>query len=122
MGGCFRRDIAICRETGDRHGEGQTLGNLGIVCGKLQRFDEAIACYQDALAILLETGDRHREGQTLGNLGTAYQELRQYDQAAICCRDAAAAMRDAGDHEQAALLEQLAANARPPWRRLRRKG
>ncbi len=26
---CFRQDIVICRETGDRYGAGQTLDNLG---------------------------------------------------------------------------------------------
>jgi hypothetical protein len=60
-------------------------------------------------------GSLHREGEglTLNNLGHAYRELRQPDRAAMYWRDAAAAaMRDAGDHEEAARLEQLAANAR----------
>ena len=28
--GCYQEALAICRETGDRHGEGQTLNNLGL--------------------------------------------------------------------------------------------
>jgi hypothetical protein len=61
---------------------------------------------------------------TLNNLGIAYQKLRQPDRAATCWREAAMAMRDAGDHEEAARLEQLAANAqsgRRRWRSLRRR-
>ena len=74
--------------------------------------------------IFRETGDRHGEGQTLNTLGIAYQEVRQPDRAAACWREAATAMCDAGDHEEAARLEQLAANAqsqrRRRWRRSNR--
>jgi hypothetical protein len=38
--------LAICRETGDRHGEGQTLTNLGTAYHGLRRFEEAVDCYQ----------------------------------------------------------------------------
>ena len=88
----------------------------------MRRFEEAVGCFQESLAIFRETGDRHGEGQTLTNLGLAYQGLRQPDRAAMCWQDAAAAMRDAGDQEEAARLEQLAANAQSRRRRWRRGG
>jgi tetratricopeptide (TPR) repeat protein len=115
---------AIFRETGDRHGEGIALTNLGCALQEVRRFEEAISADQDAAAIFRETGDRHGEGQTLDNLGLTYREMKQPDRAAACWREAAAAMREVGDHEEAARLEQLAANAqtgqRPWWRRTSR--
>ena len=62
---------AIFRETGDRHGEGMALNNLGIALREVRRFEEAISAHQDAAAIFRETGDRHGEGMALGNLGLA---------------------------------------------------
>ncbi len=62
---------AICRETGDRPGEGAALNNLGLVLREAGRFEEAIAAHQDAAAIYRETGDRRREGRALANLETA---------------------------------------------------
>ena len=62
---------AIFRETGDRHGEGRALDNLGIALREVRRFEEAITAHQDAAAIFRETGDRHGEGGALDNLGTA---------------------------------------------------
>jgi hypothetical protein len=52
---------AICRETGDRHGEGMALGNLGNALAGVRRFEEAITCYEQDIAIFRETGDRHGE-------------------------------------------------------------
>ncbi|WP_308042433.1 tetratricopeptide repeat protein, partial [Streptomyces sp. 8L] len=63
------RDLAICRETGDRHREGQALNNLGLALQEVRRFQEAINAHTRDLAICRETGDRHREGQALNNLG-----------------------------------------------------
>ena len=59
---------AIFRETGDRHGEGQALNNLGLALPLVRRFEEAISALQDAAAIFRETGDRHSEGITLNNV------------------------------------------------------
>jgi len=107
---CNQDALAIYRQTGDRYGEGLTLTNLGAAYYKLGWLEEAIGCYQDAVAIYRETGDRRREGLTLSNLGLAYQGLQRPDRAIAVWRDAASAMRDAGDREQAAHLEQAAAN------------
>jgi tetratricopeptide (TPR) repeat protein len=89
----------------------------------VRRFEEAIACYEQDIAICRETGDRYGEGQTLEYLGGAYREVRQPGRAAACWREAAAAMRDAGDQQEAARLEQLAADAQTGqrwWRRASR--
>ena len=59
---------AIFRETGDRHGEGTALDNLGLALREVGRLEEAITAHQDAAAIFRETGDRHREVIALNNL------------------------------------------------------
>ena len=87
-----------------------TLNNLGMAYADLRKLEQAIDCFQGALAIRREAGDRYGEGITLTNLGGAYQKMRQPDRAAACWRDAAAAMRATGDHEEAGVLEQLAAD------------
>ena len=58
----YQDAAAIFRETGDRHGEGIALNNLGMALREVRRFEEAITAAQDAAAIFRETGDRHREG------------------------------------------------------------
>ena len=69
-----RTRLAIYRETGDRHGEGMALDNLGLALREVGRFEEAISAHQDAAAIFRETGDRYREGMALDNLGLALVE------------------------------------------------
>ena len=106
-----RDAAAIFRETGDRRREGRALNNLGLALEEVHRFDEAIACYEQDIAICRETGDRYGDGQTLKNLAVAYREMGQPGQATACWREAAAAMREVGELEEAARLEQQAANA-----------
>ena len=67
----YQDAAAIFRETGDRHGEGMALTNLGAALVEVRRFEEAITAYQDAAAIYRETGDRHGEGIALNNLEAA---------------------------------------------------
>jgi hypothetical protein len=46
--GCYQDSLAICRETGDRYGEGQTLTNLGIAYTKMRQPDRAAMCWREA--------------------------------------------------------------------------
>src|SRR5262249_13644082 len=73
----YEQSLAIFRELGDRHGEGQTLGNLGDVYRLQGRWAEATAAYEQSLAIFRELGDRRREEATLNNLETLYQAQRE---------------------------------------------
>ncbi|MFI6230712.1 ATP-binding protein [Micromonospora echinospora] len=75
----IRRDI--CRQTGDRHGEGAAWNSLGSALRQVRRFDEAITAYTTARNIFHQLGDRHGEGQAWGNLGNALTELRRFDEA-----------------------------------------
>ena len=64
----YQDAVVILRETGDRHGEGLALTNLGIVLRRVGRVEEAITAHQDAVAIFRETGDQYGEGLALTNL------------------------------------------------------
>jgi tetratricopeptide (TPR) repeat protein len=65
----------MAREIGDRRGEGNALGNLGIAYADLGETGRAIEYYEHRLLIAREVGDRGGEGQALGNLGNAYADL-----------------------------------------------
>ena len=68
----FREDLAICRETGDRYGEGVTLENLALALQQVRRFEEAIDDLQAAAAIFQETGDQNDEARTLNALAAPH--------------------------------------------------
>jgi hypothetical protein len=48
--------VAVLRETGDRHGEGLALTNLGAALREVDRFEEAVTACQEAAVIFRETG------------------------------------------------------------------
>ena len=114
---CCRHALAIHRETGGPHDLGLPLRNLGLAYYNVGRLEEAIACDRDAVAFYREAGDGYGEGLTLTNLGAAYHKLGRLEEAVACYQDAASVLRDAGDHEQAAHLEQAAANTQAQRRR-----
>jgi tetratricopeptide (TPR) repeat protein len=60
---------------GNRRGEGNHLGNLGIAYSHLGSPRKAIEYYGQALKISREVGDRRGEGNVLGNMGLAYSDL-----------------------------------------------
>jgi tetratricopeptide (TPR) repeat protein len=85
------------REIGDRPGEANTLGNLGLAYAALGETRRAIELYQQDLVILREIGDRRGEGATLGNLGSAYATLGETRRAIELHEQALAISRSIGD-------------------------
>ncbi len=79
--GLHRESLAIKREIGDRHGESQSLDNLGIVAGRHGDLDEAERLCRESLAIKREVGDRQGEASSLGNLGNVAYNRGDYDEA-----------------------------------------
>jgi tetratricopeptide (TPR) repeat protein len=67
--------LEATREIGDRRGEGQTLGNLGLAYADLGEPRKAIEFHEQQLKIAHEIGDRRGEGNALNNLGLAYADL-----------------------------------------------
>ena len=92
--GFHEQALVICREIGDRRGEGNALGNLGIAYARLGQAERAIDFHEQALVISREIGDRRGEGSDLGNLGIAYARLGQteraigfYEKQLVICRE-----------------------------------
>ncbi|HKI35203.1 MAG TPA: tetratricopeptide repeat protein [Gemmataceae bacterium] len=85
------------RRLGDRRGEGNALGNLGIAYLDLGQPQRAIDFYQQQLVITREIGDRRGEGAALGNLGLAYAALGQPQRAIEFHEQYLAIAREVGD-------------------------
>ena len=67
---------ATYRETGDRHGEGQTLTNLGIAYQKLRQSEQAAECWREAAAAMRGAGD-HEEAGRLEQLSASTRSRRR---------------------------------------------
>ena len=77
----YKDALVIAREIGDRRGEGNHLGNLGLTYSDLGQVEKAIEYHGAALVISREIGDRRGEGADLGNLGIAYSAHGQVEKA-----------------------------------------
>jgi tetratricopeptide (TPR) repeat protein len=89
--------VAAAREIGDRRGEGNHLGNLGLAYHSLGQMEKAIEYHQQALAIAREIGDRRGEGARLGSLGNVYADLSQVEKAIEYCNQALEIAREIRD-------------------------
>lgn len=61
----YQQALTISQETGDRYGEGHTLGNLGNAYARLGHLEEARQCAQAALAIAREIKVLYLEEEAL---------------------------------------------------------
>jgi len=55
---CYQQDLAICREFGDRVGEGQTLGNLALIQEAQGEIAGALELARQAEAVFEKTEDK----------------------------------------------------------------
>jgi tetratricopeptide (TPR) repeat protein len=69
------------RYLGDRRGEGNALGNLGLAYAALGDARKAIDFYEQRIVIAREIGDRRGEGNALYNMGLALHGLEEKDRA-----------------------------------------
>ena len=88
---------AGARETGNRSGEGNALGNLGLAYADLGETRKAIEFHEQNLEIAREIGDRRGEGNALGNLGNAYAALGETRKAIEFHEKALVISREIGD-------------------------
>jgi tetratricopeptide (TPR) repeat protein len=76
----YEQDLAICREIGDRRGEGMAAGNLGLALYRLGEYEPALVYLEQDLAIARAIGEPQSESVALSNLGRIAQELGDYEQ------------------------------------------
>jgi tetratricopeptide (TPR) repeat protein len=55
---CYQQSLAICREFGDRVGEGQTLNNLGLLREAREDIAGALDFARQAVSVLEKTEDK----------------------------------------------------------------
>ena len=89
--------VSAARETGDRRGEGNALGNLGGAYNRLGDARKTAEYQEQALVIARETGDRRGEGAALNNLGLAYADLGDARKAIEFYEQALVIKREIGD-------------------------
>jgi serine/threonine protein kinase len=93
----FNQSLKIFRETGDRFGEGASLGNLGMAYQYQGNIHQAIGYYEQTLEIMRDYGNRRVEGIVLNNLGTAYASLDDEQRALLFFEQFLATSREIGD-------------------------
>ena len=105
---CYKRDVEISRDLGDRAGEASTLGNIGNVYQRQGRWNEALAQYEACLAIERDLGDRAGEASTLGNIGNVYQRQGRWNEALAQYEASLKLKRELGDRAgEAATLNNI---------------
>jgi CHAT domain-containing protein/Tfp pilus assembly protein PilF len=77
----FEKALVICREIGEKEGEGIIFDNIGFVYNNLGQYQKALDYYQQALVIRKQIGDKSGEGITLNNIGKVYDSLGEYQKA-----------------------------------------
>ena len=75
----LERSLMICREIGDKYGEGATLGNIGTLNLGLGDYDTAIEYLKKSLSISQEIGDKAGEWSSLNNISQIYMGRGDYD-------------------------------------------
>ncbi|KAB8331770.1 CHAT domain-containing protein, partial [Scytonema tolypothrichoides VB-61278] len=95
----YQQSLSIARAIGDKQGEGNSLGSLGLAYGSLGDYKQAIQYYQQYLPIARAIGDKQGEGASLGNLGNAYFSLGDYKQAIQYYQQSLSIARAIGDKQ-----------------------
>jgi len=79
----WEQSLKLFQELGDRQGEANSLGNLGVVYDSLGEYKRAIDFYQQQLTITRQIGDRAGEGKALSNIGYLFEEQEQPELAIV---------------------------------------
>jgi len=104
----LQRALQLCRQEGDRGGEGWALNRLGRVYSILGQRERAREHFEQALSICKEIGDREEEVTTLNNLAGVYRALVQRDKAREYCEQALSICKEIGDRgKEATTLNNL---------------
>ena len=93
----FEQSLAICREIGDKAGEGATLNNLSQIYDARGDYATALTYLEQSLAISREIGDKAGEGTTLNNLAGIARARGDYATALTYLEQSVAIQREIGD-------------------------
>ena len=93
----FEQAQNLAAGEGDREGEVEALGSMGVVNVELENWDEARRFLDRALEICEETEDQINKGKVLGNLGMMYARQGDKESAAEAYEQAITIFRDLGE-------------------------
>lgn len=77
----WQEALQLYQQAGDRFGESQALGNVGLAYRLLGNYPQAIAVQQERLKLVQSLGDRKGEAEALSNLGTVYHRMSEFRKA-----------------------------------------
>jgi predicted ATPase/class 3 adenylate cyclase len=93
----FETALALAREVGDRHYEGDFLGSLAALLRAQGSIDEALDRCEQALQIQRAAGNRRSEGALLGLRGELLAQQGNFGGARESLRTGEALLREVGD-------------------------
>lgn len=107
--------MVIAREIGDRHGEGNALGNLGNTYSDLGDVRCAIEFYEQAMALHESIGDASGSANDSSNLAVLLAQLGRSNEALPHAERAATFYEVSGHSENASQVRDLAKQLRNAW-------
>jgi CHAT domain-containing protein/Tfp pilus assembly protein PilF len=104
----YHEALDLYRRATDRHGEAQTLNNIGAVYYLLGETRKALETFDEALPINRATGDRKMEGETLANIGAVNDLLGEMQKALEKYNEALPILQAVGDRSgEATILSNI---------------
>jgi tetratricopeptide (TPR) repeat protein len=89
--------LAEARQEGSLQKESEMLNNLGLVCLKTGRGEEALDYFNKKLALVQTLGENAGRAQALGNIGCVHYSNDRFAEAAACDRESIEVSRRIGD-------------------------
>lgn len=93
----FEQARNLSTQAGDRKGEIEALGSMGVVCVELERWDEARRFLDEAAEICEQAGDRLNKAKVLGNRGMMFARQGDEERAVETYEQALAIFREMGE-------------------------
>jgi tetratricopeptide (TPR) repeat protein len=84
----YEESLRLARQFGDKQGEGNALGNIGLIYQDKGNLDQALKYLEEALKIHKEIGFKEGEASDLGNIGLIYRTKGDLDEALRYHQDA----------------------------------
>jgi tetratricopeptide (TPR) repeat protein len=106
----LEQSLQICRDIGDKAGEGTTLHNMGFIAFEAQAVEQALSLWKQALDIALEIREARLLFHTARTLGSVLARVGARDEAKALLQMAVQVGRQAGlpgVDEVEAMLRQL---------------
>ncbi|GAB2484003.1 BTAD domain-containing putative transcriptional regulator [Streptosporangium sandarakinum] len=106
----LQRQLHLCRQLSDPHGEQKALGSLAVIYNYQERHEEVLRCAEEQLRVSKAIGHRSGEHYAMAYIGLAHHRLGRLDQALAVLNDALDKIRKDDEfrsYHEAIVLEKL---------------